>query len=117
MPAGPHGSKHVCFQCSCKFYDLNRPKVVCPRCGADQAEAPEQPNIVDIAAKVMASSVTDSDEPSERYGPVADEMEVFDSDEVDDSSDGEDEGDEDVGDDEMDYDEDGDEGEDEDEDT
>lgn len=31
---GRRGQKHICHVCSCKFYDLNRPNPVCPRCGA-----------------------------------------------------------------------------------
>jgi hypothetical protein len=34
------GKKYACYQCGCKFYDLSRPKAVCPKCGADQKEAP-----------------------------------------------------------------------------
>jgi len=34
------GKKYVCYQCGCKFYDLSRPKPLCPKCGADQNEAP-----------------------------------------------------------------------------
>ena len=36
------GNKHVCYQCNCKFYDLSRPKPICPKCGADQTEAPKK---------------------------------------------------------------------------
>lgn len=32
------GVKYACFTCNCKFYDLNKPKAVCPKCGADQAD-------------------------------------------------------------------------------
>jgi uncharacterized protein (TIGR02300 family) len=32
----------VCFKCGSKFYDLNRPDPVCPKCGADQRERPKQ---------------------------------------------------------------------------
>lgn len=32
------GNKFTCFKCGCKFYDLNRPLAICPKCGADQAE-------------------------------------------------------------------------------
>lgn len=35
------GAKHRCFQCQTLFYDLKRPKLVCPRCGADQADEPK----------------------------------------------------------------------------
>lgn len=34
------GRKHLCFKCQSKFYDLKKPKALCPKCGADQAEAP-----------------------------------------------------------------------------
>lgn len=34
------GTKYACFSCGTKFYDMNRPEPICPRCGADQREAP-----------------------------------------------------------------------------
>ena len=34
------GGKYMCFKCECKFYDMNRPEPLCPRCGADQREDP-----------------------------------------------------------------------------
>ena len=34
------GQKHECFHCGQKFYDLKRSPVLCPKCGADQREAP-----------------------------------------------------------------------------
>jgi len=37
------GTKHVCFSCGAKFYDLKKKKVICPRCSADQADAPVKP--------------------------------------------------------------------------
>jgi uncharacterized protein (TIGR02300 family) len=40
MPAKELGSKHSCFKCSTKFYDLKKPVPVCPKCGADQRESP-----------------------------------------------------------------------------
>ncbi len=35
------GKKYTCFQCGTRFYDLNRPEPICPKCGADQRENPE----------------------------------------------------------------------------
>ncbi|MCB1152705.1 MAG: FYDLN acid domain-containing protein [Deltaproteobacteria bacterium] len=35
------GKRHHCFDCGCLFYDLNKPAAVCPKCGADQANAPK----------------------------------------------------------------------------
>ncbi len=34
------GKRYQCFQCELKFYDLNRPEPLCPKCGADQRENP-----------------------------------------------------------------------------
>ena len=34
------GSKYVCYKCGTKFYDLKKPAPTCPKCGADQREAP-----------------------------------------------------------------------------
>ncbi len=34
------GQKHTCFSCNTKFYDLKKSPVLCPKCGADQREAP-----------------------------------------------------------------------------
>ncbi|MGV3625269.1 MAG: TIGR02300 family protein [Archangium sp.] len=43
MPAKDLGSKHVCFKCGAKFYDLKKPDPICPKCGADQREATAKP--------------------------------------------------------------------------
>jgi hypothetical protein len=40
--AGQLGEKYVCFSCGAKFYDLGKPEPKCPKCGADQREAPRQ---------------------------------------------------------------------------
>ena len=40
MPAKDLGTKHVCFKCSTKFYDLKKPEALCPKCGADQNLSP-----------------------------------------------------------------------------
>ena len=39
-PRSKLGEKHVCFECGGKFYDLNRPEPLCPKCGADQRKRP-----------------------------------------------------------------------------
>jgi hypothetical protein len=41
-PSGALGEKYVCFSCGSKFYDLGKPEPRCPKCGADQREAPRQ---------------------------------------------------------------------------
>ncbi|RYZ33488.1 MAG: TIGR02300 family protein [Myxococcaceae bacterium] len=40
MAAKDLGNKHVCFKCAAKFYDLKKPDPICPKCGANQKDAP-----------------------------------------------------------------------------
>jgi len=42
MPAKDLGTKHVCFKCGTKFYDMKKPEVLCPNpsCRADQRQSP-----------------------------------------------------------------------------
>jgi DNA-directed RNA polymerase subunit RPC12/RpoP len=35
------GVKYECFECGAKFYDLNRPEPLCPKCGTDQRMRPK----------------------------------------------------------------------------
>jgi uncharacterized protein (TIGR02300 family) len=39
MPAKDLGTKHSCFKCGTKFYDMRKPEPICPKCGADQRQA------------------------------------------------------------------------------
>jgi len=32
------GNKHICRNCSTKFYDLNQKETICPKCGTNQDE-------------------------------------------------------------------------------
>ncbi len=34
------GQRWVCYECAARFYDLNRPEPLCPKCKADQRESP-----------------------------------------------------------------------------
>ncbi|MFQ5513456.1 MAG: FYDLN acid domain-containing protein [Myxococcota bacterium] len=34
------GQRWICYSCQARFYDLKRPEPICPRCGANQREAP-----------------------------------------------------------------------------
>jgi len=40
------GKKWTCFGCGAKFYDFNKPDPLCPKCGANQKEAPAKPKAV-----------------------------------------------------------------------
>jgi uncharacterized protein (TIGR02300 family) len=35
------GVKYACYKCGSKFYDLNKPVPLCPKCGANQREMPK----------------------------------------------------------------------------
>jgi len=37
------GKKWNCFACSTKFYDFMKPEILCPKCGANQKDAPAKP--------------------------------------------------------------------------
>jgi hypothetical protein len=40
-PKARLGVKHLCFKCGAKFYDLNKPEPLCPKCGTDQRNRPK----------------------------------------------------------------------------
>jgi uncharacterized protein (TIGR02300 family) len=40
MPVKELGTKHVCFKCGTKFYDLKKADPLCPKCGTDQRQGP-----------------------------------------------------------------------------
>jgi hypothetical protein len=50
------GKKYACYQCGCKFYDLAKPKPICPKCGANQKEAPAKEKPTLPKAGVAASA-------------------------------------------------------------
>ena len=43
--SGP-GKKYTCHSCGIKFYDLNKPDKICPKCGADQLAKPSRQKAV-----------------------------------------------------------------------
>ena len=55
------GGRHECYACQTKFYDLNKPEPVCPKCQANQLQQPkDEPaakaapavNVTDVARKL-----------------------------------------------------------------
>ena len=38
MPELKLGTKHECYSCGTKFYDLGKPEALCPKCGANQKD-------------------------------------------------------------------------------
>jgi len=68
MPATKDlGTKHTCFKCGAKFYDLKKPNAICPKCGADQRDMPPPPKTSRRAAARA--------EPADDAEPLLDETE------------------------------------------
>lgn len=76
MPAKDLGTKHTCFKCGTKFYDMKKPVPACPKCGADQRESPALKPPPERRARAAARPVE----------PEADEVEV-DTEELEDDAD------------------------------
>jgi uncharacterized protein (TIGR02300 family) len=70
------GTKHACYSCGTKFYDLHRPGPICPKCGADQRESPAHavPPEKRRHAKPAAEPALDA-EPAELPAEAVDEEE------------------------------------------
>jgi len=70
MPGKDLGTKHTCFKCATKFYDMKKPVALCPKCGADQRESPAlKPAPAERRAKAPAR-------PPEPVVEVAEEAEL-----------------------------------------
>ena len=82
------GTRYNCFKCEAKFYDLNRPEPVCPKCGGDQREAPSSDPRVAVMARYKGSRMT-----SEQAKPFREAFTVEETEEVEaDGGEGEGEG-------------------------
>ena len=74
------GTKHECFNCEAKFYDLGRPEAVCPKCGANQKDAKKQEVVTEshasrrkrrdevVAVEPEASEASEPESGSEEFG-------------------------------------------------
>ena len=80
----------MCFECGAKFYDLNKPDPLCPKCGVDQRNAPKQPS------KLKRAKMLDEDEEEVELEVESGELElglgVVDSPDEDDDDDEEESG-------------------------
>ncbi|MCM2335071.1 MAG: FYDLN acid domain-containing protein [Anaeromyxobacteraceae bacterium] len=89
MPAKDLGTKHTCFKCSTKFYDMKKPVPVCPKCGADQRESPalKAPSPSERKSRAAAKPI----EPLVDEADAAEELDVeLDEDADDDDADDDD---------------------------
>lgn len=66
------GTKYVCFKCTTKFYDLKKPAPTCPKCGADQRDAP----VVKPEKKGRGSAAAVAKDADEIELPATDEEEA-----------------------------------------
>jgi uncharacterized protein (TIGR02300 family) len=84
MPAKDLGTKHICFKCNAKFYDLKKPDPICPKCGTDQREAAASrptegrrsrlsalPKIIEPIEPAEAEETEEDDDEAEEEDPVA----------------------------------------------
>lgn len=91
------GKKYTCYSCHTKFYDLNKPVPVCPKCGADQRDADdtpvytaprsrrvvEEPVEEDETFTPAAAGESADEEGEETFAPPEDEREEEDADDED----------------------------------
>jgi hypothetical protein len=65
------GAKWACFSCGAKFYDLNRPDPICPKCQTDQREQPAKTApVVSPPARNCPKCQTDQREQPAKTAPV-----------------------------------------------
>ena len=91
MPAKDLGTKHVCFKCGTRFYDLNKAEPLCPKCGADQRDVPVVKPATEKRVRAAARPVAPEPDPEVPAVEVdedaeADEEEDEDEDDDDDES-------------------------------
>jgi hypothetical protein len=84
------GTRYQCFQCNTKFYDLNRPEPLCPKCGADQRENPNPDPREALLAKLKGK--TSKARLDETFDEEEADEEDLDIDEDDDDEDEDEEG-------------------------
>jgi hypothetical protein len=82
------GTKHECFSCGAKFYDLGNAEAICPRCGANQKDAtPSKPSYEassrrkrreEPVRRAVEEEVDDSLTPPREGDVVADDVELDD---------------------------------------
>ncbi|MCC6641922.1 MAG: FYDLN acid domain-containing protein [Deltaproteobacteria bacterium] len=73
------GAKYVCFSCGARFYDLNKPEPLCPKCGADQRTRPkatEAPTPAPAPKKAPARSMPLIDDDETEAVPFEEDMEI-----------------------------------------
>lgn len=77
MTATSYGTKYTCYHCGCKFYDLNRPEPICPKCQTDQRTAPkiDPKTVVAKKGQPKANDYYAFGEIEEEFEPEVEEIE------------------------------------------
>jgi rubrerythrin len=76
------GNKWACYGCGAKFYDLNQPEPLCPRCGADQREKPKDaptpppPRSTKREPRSLAPYLDDDDAATRNESLTSDDLEL-----------------------------------------
>ena len=68
-----YGNKFTCWSCGTKFYDLNKPNRVCPKCGADPGQDPNLGRLP--SADELGGYGEEFEEEIEEEAPLEDEEE------------------------------------------
>lgn len=67
-PLNELGKKFTCHSCGTKFYDLNKPSKICPKCNADQSQKPT------VKQRGKASKVSEYDIAEDEISDVTEEL-------------------------------------------
>lgn len=84
MPAKDLGTKHTCWKCSTKFYDLKKADPVCPKCGADPRKAPSSRSIAAAEKKARAKPAPVEETPEIEEADVEEELDEAEDEAADD---------------------------------
>ena len=78
------GERWICFSCAAKFYDLNKPEPLCPKCGSNQHESPlfKKPKRAKKATKKAARPPAPIEDDYERDVGNSDDDDVDESDDL-----------------------------------
>jgi uncharacterized protein (TIGR02300 family) len=93
MPAKDLGTKHTCWKCGTKFYDLKKPAPICPKCGANARDAPTV-RAPSAAAEKRAAKAKEKAKVAEPAVEAADDLDL--DEEIDEPAEAEDEDDDDA---------------------
>ncbi len=83
------GTRYVCYKCGIRFYDLNKPEPICPKCNANQDKATTK--ATSTSARIRARAimpVESNNEEVETSGKSPNGPDKIGLDPIDDSSEG-----------------------------